>query len=211
MITTHELDEFIICKKCHTLHKRIPLHQKGKALCSKCDTIIYRRQDNMLDDTLAWVVTAIITLLVSFSFSIISIDINGLMQSLSLSSLFAVLIEHQQYVVGLMFLFLIVLFPLMMLSSMFFLLIFLKIKKYEYLVKRLLILLAHLKHWNMLDIFFISLLVAMVKLFDYAQIELGISFIAFVATLILELIITKNISFDALWQKHSEVYGVNNV
>jgi len=211
MIKKHELDEFIICKKCHTLHKRIPLHQKGKALCSKCNTIIYRRQDKMIDDTLALVVTAIIALVVSFSFNIISIDINGLAQSLSLSSLFAVLIEHQQYVVGLMFLFLIVLFPLMMLSSMFFLLIFLKTKKYGYLVKRLLILLAHLKHWNMLDIFFISLLVAMVKLFDYAQIELGISFIAFVATLLLELIITKNISFDALWQKYSEVYGVKDV
>ena len=210
MLSNQELDNFVICKKCNTLHRKIPLHQGGKALCSKCDTLIYRRDDNMMDKTLALVVTAVISLVVSFQFTIISININGLEQSLSLISLFAVLIEHQQYVVGIMFLFLIVLFPFMMLSSMFFVLLFMKIKRYSYAVKRLLILLSHIKHWNMLDIFFISLLVAMVKLFDYARIELGISFMAFFLTLGLELIITKNISFDELWKKYENTYGEND-
>jgi len=207
MLTNQELDNFIICKKCDTLHRKIPLHQGGKALCSKCNTLIYQRDDNMVEKTLALVITSLISLVIAFNFTIISININGLEQSLSLLSLFAVLLEHQQYVVGVMFLFLIVLFPLMMLSSMFFVLFFMRIKKYGYAVRRLLILLSHLKHWNMLDIFFISLLVAMVKLFDYAQIELGIAFIAFILTLGLELIITKNISFDELWRKYENTYG----
>jgi paraquat-inducible protein A len=207
MLSNQELDQFIICKKCNTLHQKIPLHQGGKALCSKCNTLIYRRDDNMVEKTLALVVTSLISLLIAFQFTIISININGLEKSLSLLSLFAVLLEHQQYVVGLMFLFLIVLFPFMMLSSMFFVLFFMKIKKYSYAVKRLLILLSHLKHWNMLDIFFISLLVAMVKLFDYARIEVGISFIAFILTLGLELMITKDISFDELWRNYKQTYG----
>ena len=210
MLSNQELDQFIICKKCNTLHRKIPLHQGGKALCSKCNTLIYRRDDNMVEKTLALVITSLISLVIAFKFTIISININGLEQSLSLLSLFAVLLEHQQYVVGLMFLFLIVLFPLMMLSSMFFVLFFMRIKKYGYAVRRLLILLSHLKHWNMLDIFFISLLVAMVKLFDYARIELGISFMAFLLTLGLELIITKNISFDELWRNYTHTYGDDN-
>ena len=207
MLSNQELDQFIICKKCNTLHRKIPLHQGAKALCSKCDTLIYRRDDNMVEKTLAFVITSLICLTVAFQFTIISIHINGLEQSLSLISLFVVLIEHHEYVVGIMFLFLIVLFPVMMLSSMFFVLFFMKIKKYGYTVKRLLILLSHIRHWNMLDIFFISLLVAMVKLFDYARIELGISFMAFILTLGLELMITKNISFDELWKKYENTYG----
>jgi paraquat-inducible protein A len=210
MLSNQELDQFIICKKCNTLHQKIPLHQRGKALCSKCDTLIYQRDDNMLEKTLALVITTLISLVIAFKFTIISININGLEQSLSLLSLFAVLLEYQQYVVGVMFLFLIVLFPLMMLSSMFFVLFFMRIKKYGYAVRRLLILLSHLKHWNMLDIFFISLLVAMVKLFDYARIELGISFMALLLTLGLELIITKNISFDELWRNYTHTYGDDN-
>jgi paraquat-inducible protein A len=206
MITNHELDQFIICKKCDTLHRKIPLHQGGKALCSKCDTLIYRRNDKMIETTLALVITTLISLIVAFQFTIVTININGLEQSLTLASLFAVLIEHKQYVVGVMFLFLIVIFPLMILSSMFFILFFMKIKKYSYSVKRLLILLSYLKHWSMIDIFFISLLVAMVKLFDYARIELGISFVALILTLILEFIITNSISFHELWEKYESIY-----
>ena len=207
MLTNQELNQFIICKKCDTLHQKIPLRQGGKALCSKCDTLIYQRDDNMMDKILALVITSIISLIIAFQFTIISININGLEQSLSLISLFNVLIEHEQYVVGIMFLFLIVLFPIMMLGSTFVLLILMRNQKHGYLVKRLLILLSYLKHWSMIDIFFISLLVAMVKLFDYASIELGISFMAFIISLTLELIISKNISFYELWQEHEHVYG----
>jgi len=204
--TNLDLDQFVICKKCHTLHRRIPLHKGKKALCAKCDTVIYRRNDNLIENSLALVVTSLITLFVAFQFTIISININGLSQSLSLGSLFSVLIEHEQYVVGIMFLFLIVLFPIMMLGSMFILLLLMKSKQSPNIVRRLLIFLAHIKHWNMLDIFFISLLVAMVKLFDYASIEFGVSFVAFIATLVLEIILTKNISFDGLWQQYRIIY-----
>jgi len=201
-----DLDQFIICKKCHTLHRRIPLHKGRKALCAKCNTVIYRRNDNLIEHSLALVITALITMFVAFQFTIISININGLSQSLSLGSLFSVIIEHKQYVVGIMFLFLIVLFPIMMLGAMFLLLLLMRYKQSPSLVRKLLIFLAHIKHWSMLDIFFISLLVAMVKLFDYARIEFGVSFIAFIATLILEIIITKNISFDGLWQQYQSIY-----
>ena len=202
-----ELDTLIICKKCHTLHQKIPLHQGTKALCSRCDTVIYLRDDNLLNKTLALVITAFIALMVAFQFNIITININGLEQSLTLGSLFVVILEHQQYIVGMMLLFLIVIFPLLIIGSMFLLLVLMKQHKADYLVRRLLILLAHLRPWSMIDIFFISLLVAMVKLFDVADIELGVSFIAFVFTLILDIIISKNISFYELWHHHDMIYG----
>jgi len=207
MTNNLNLNKFIICKKCDTLHRKIPLHQGGKALCSQCNLLIYQRDDNMIEKMLALVVTMMISLSVVFSFTIISIDINGLKQDLSFLSIFIVLIEYKQYIVGIMTLFLIVLFPFMILSSIFFILIFMKQKKHAYFVKRLLILLSHLNHWSMIDIFFISLLVAMVKLFDYASIELGISFIAFITTLLLDILIRKNINFYELWNEYERVYG----
>jgi len=207
MIKEHKLNDLIICKKCHTLHEKIPLHNKRKALCSKCNIVLYQRDDRMIDKTLALVITAAISLIIAFEFTIITINIQGLEQSLTLGSLFSVIIEYKQYVVGLMFLFLIFIFPIAIISSMFLLLLLMKLKKGAYLTKRLLILLAHLRPWSMIDIFFISLLVAMVKLFDYANIELGVSFIAFSFTLILDIIITKNIGFNELWEMHTKIYG----
>ena len=208
MIKDHELDKLIICKKCHTLHEKIPLLHNKKALCSKCNVLLYQDDKNMLDKTLALVTAAAISLFIAFQFNIVSINIQGLEQSLTLSSLFMVMLEHEQFVVGMMFLFLIVIFPITIILSMFLLLINMKMKTGPYFTKRLLILLAHLRPWSMVDIFFISLLVSMVKLFDYASIEVGISFIAFVFTLILDIIITKSMSFYELWEKHAQIYGL---
>ena len=207
MIKEKELEKLIICKKCHTLHEKLPLKNGRKAFCSKCDVLLYQRDDNMIDKTLALVVTAAISLLVAFKFTIITINIQGLEQSLTLSSLFSVTIEYQEFIVGIMLIFLIFIFPITIIGSMLLLLILMKLKKGAYITKRLLILLAHIRPWSMVDIFFISLLVAMVKLFDYAHIELGISFIAFMFTLILDIIITKNIGFNELWEAHTKIYG----
>ncbi len=81
-----------------------------------------------------------------------------------------------------------------------------KIKKAGYTVKRLLILIAKLQHWSMVDIFFISILVSMVKLFAYAQIELGVSFFSFILLLILDTITIKKISFNELWRRYEKTY-----
>jgi len=210
MIKEDELDKLIICKKCHTLHEKVPLTKHKKAFCSECNVLLYQNDENMIDRTLALVLTAGISLLVAFNFSIININIKGLEQSLTLSSLFMVIGEHDQYVVGLLFIFLIVIFPITILLSLFTLLFFMKIKKAGYFTKRLLILIAHLTPWSMVDIFFVSLLVSMVKLFDVANIELGVAFFALFFTLFLDLIITKSISFHQLWEKHREIYGAVN-
>jgi len=172
MITEAELNNLIICKKCHTLHKRVPLRGKKKALCSQCDVLLYQKHPNLINKTLALVITAAISLFLAFYFTIISINIQGLEKELDFYALFLVLLEHHQYVVGIIFIFLIFIFPLTIIGSMLILLMLMKRKKNPYLVKRLLILLAHIRPWSMVDIFFISLLVAMVKLFDYAAIEL---------------------------------------
>ncbi len=207
MITEKELDNLIICKKCHTLHNRVPLSQNKKAFCSKCDILLYQNTPNTLNKTLALVITAAISLFVAFKFTIVTINIQGLEQSLTLYYLFMVILEQHQYVVGIMFIFLIVIFPIEIIFSMFLLLILMKFKKGGYLAQRLLILLAHIRPWSMIDIFFISLLVSIVKLFNFAHIELGVSFVALIFTLILDIIITKNISFYELWNLHTNIYG----
>jgi len=211
MIKEDELDNFVICKKCHTLHAKVKLFPTERAFCKECNVLLYQNDPKMLDKSLALVITAMIALFVAFEFSIINIDIQGLDQSLTLSSLFVVLGEHQQYVVGILFLFLIVLFPLGILLATFILLVFMKAQKGGYLTKRLLILLAQLKPWNMVDIFFISLLVAMVKLFDVASIELGIGFMALILTLFLDIMISRNLGFGELWELHAKIYGVVDV
>lgn len=206
----NELNKLIICKKCHTLHRKIKLHHGTKARCQLCDTVLYRDHKNLIDTTLALSLVSLISLVVAFSFSILTININGIYQSLDMTSIFVTIFEHKQYLVGIMLLFLIFLFPTIIFISIVILLTLMKLKSSAYLVKRLLILVAKLLPWSMVDIFFISILVAMVKLFDFAQLELGIGFGAFSVILLLNLFILKRINLSDIWEKYDYIYGVES-
>lgn len=201
-----ELDSLVICKKCHTLHKKIKIHKDTTAICSYCNTVIYRHTKHLYRTTLALSFTALIFLIVAFLFDIVTININGVYKSLNIQSLFIMIFQQGYYLVGIMLLFLIVIFPLAILVSIILLLILMQYKKAGYTVKRLLILIAKFQHWSMVDIFFVSILVSMVKLFAYAQIELGISFFSFIILLILDIIIIKKISFNELWILYERIY-----
>lgn len=173
--------------------------------------MIYRNYHDLFNTTLALSITAFLLLVISYTFTIMTININGIDQHLNLSSLFVVMFEHEYYFVGIMLSFLIVLFPLVILGSLILLLLLMRRKKSPYLVKRLLILTARLIPWNMVDIFFISILVAMVKLFDFAQIDLGVAFISFIVVLLLDLVLIKRISFNELWLNYQETYENRHV
>jgi len=201
-----ELDTLVICKKCHTLHKKIQLHPNTKALCKHCNSVIYRHHRNLFQTTLALSLTALVLLIIAFSFDIITININGINQSLTLSALFVVIFNEGYFLVGIMLFFMILLFPLLIVGSLILLLLLMHQRRSAYTVKRLLILIAKLRPWSMVDIFFVSILVAMVKLFDYAQIELGVSFVALLLVLFLDVLIIKRISFDELWSQYKRIY-----
>jgi len=202
-----KLDKFIICKRCHTLHRKIELHHGTKALCQRCNSVMYRHHtDNFIDTLLALSWVSFISLIIAFIFSIIRININGVYQSLDIGSIFLVIFNQEYYLVGIMLSLLIFLFPLIILLSMVLLLTLIKLKKSQYLVKRLLILVAKLLPWSMVDIFFISLLVAMVKLFNYAQLELGVAFGALLFVLLLDILILKRVSMSDIWDEYERVY-----
>ena len=207
-MSNNELDKFIICKKCHTLHRKIRLHKGTKALCQQCNSMLYRDHQNLIENSLALSWVALIAIIIGFSFSIINININGIYQELDLPSLITVIFDNEYYIVGVMLSFLIFIFPLTVIISMIILLTLMKLKKSGYLVKRLMILIAKILPWSMIDIFFISLLVAMVKLFTYAQLELGSGFWSLIIVILLDIFIFKRITFSDLWDEYIEIYEV---
>ena len=69
MINEDELDKLIICKKCHTLHEKVPIPKNKKAFCSECNVLLYQNDENMIDRTLALVLTALISLFIAFNFN----------------------------------------------------------------------------------------------------------------------------------------------
>ena len=199
------LDNFVICQKCYTLHEEVPIEDGSKACCSKCGAVLYRYDSRLIDRGLALSITGLVFFILANLFPLVQIEILGHGQFITIPKTILSMFQSEFYVVGLICAFLIFIFPLMIFSINMVLYGLLKLKRCEKLTKELLILLSHITPWSMTDIFFISILVALVKLIGYAQIHMGIAFWALMIFVIIDLYIVKRIHLAELWMLRRRV------
>lgn len=200
------LEKLIICPECHTLHRKIRLKKEKAAYCSECEYLLYYRHENLLEKGMALALATLITFIMASSFPIVRIEMSGIWHDLTLPFVFVTLFKEEFFVVGLIVSFLIFFVPLLYVVIYFFVLILFRMRRGYETTRRLLITLAMLKPWNMIEIFLISILVALVKLIGYAQIVFGISFFALVAFILFDIYLTKRIRLADLWDLRDEVY-----
>jgi len=200
------LDTLVICHKCHTLHKEVPIRDGAKACCSECGSVLYRYDSRLAEHGVALSMTALIFFFVANFFPLVKIDLLGNEQFITIPKTIISLFDNGFYVVGLICAFLIFIFPLMI--FVIYLMIFgsLKFGVGAQLSKELLVLLSHLKPWSMSDIFLISILVALVKLIGYAQIHMGIAFWALIVFVLLDIYLTRNIHISEIWMLRKRVF-----
>jgi len=201
-----DLDNLIICHRCHTLHKEVMIQDGSKACCRECKTVLYRYDSKLAEHGLALSITALIFFAVANLFPLVKIEILGHEQFITIPKTFISLFDNGFYIVGLICSFLIFIFPLMIFSIYIFLFLLLKLKRGERLSKELLILLSHITPWSMSDIFLISILVALVKLIGYAQIHVGIAFWALMAFVLLDLYVTRTIHISEIWMLRKRIF-----
>ncbi len=199
MLSDKELDELVVCKKCATLHKKIILEKNTKAICTTCKSTLYRKHEELLSKSLALSLSTLILFITANMFPIITITLGGVNSDITLLSVFFTMIDNGFYFTALLSFFVVFLLPLLIIINFILLLIFMKLKIFEKSVEKMLVFLSMLLPWNMVEIFLISILVAIVKLIGYAYINFGISFWALVFFVIIDIYLSKNISMIALW------------
>jgi len=199
------LDNFVICHKCFTLNEEIPIKNGSKARCSECGAILYRYDSKLIDHGLALSLTGFIFFVLANLFPLIQIDILGSEQFITIPKTIVSLFENGFYIVGFICVFLIFVFPLMIFLINILLFMLLKMERGVKLTKELLILLSHITPWSMADIFFISILVALVKLIAFGQIHIGISFWALMIFVLIDIYITKSLHLSDIWMLRKRI------
>jgi paraquat-inducible protein A len=201
------LDKLIICSECHTLHRKIKLKDAKAAYCDECEKLLYHRHDNLKEKAFALALATLITFLMASSFAIVKIEMNGVWHDLTLPFVFVTLFKEEFFVVGLIVSFLIFVIPMLYIVIYTFIMVLMNLRSGKETVRRLLVTLAMLRPWNMIEIFLISILVALIKLIGYAQIQFGVSFWALVAFILLDIYLTKAIRLADLWDLWDEIYN----
>jgi paraquat-inducible protein A len=204
-----ELDEYIICRSCHTLQRRLILKKGSKAECVQCHIELYKQDSRLIEHGLAWSVTGLIFFILANSFPLLQIEMVGSENFLSIGSMILSLFESGYYLVGLFVGYLIFIFPLMIFVLYILIFSLMLLKRGKVLTKELLTLLGELLPWHMSDIFLISILVAIVKLFALADIQIGISFWALIAFVLINLSLSKTLRIGEIWLVHKRIFGVS--
>lgn len=200
------LDDFIICKQCHTLHKEIPIEDGKKACCSECGAILYRHDSRRIEHGLALSMTGLVFFILANIFPLVQIEILGHEQFITIPKTIFSLFESEFYIVGFLCMFLIFIFPLMIFTIHILIFLLLKLERGERATQNLLILLSYIIPWSMTDIFLISILVALVKLIGYAQIHMGIAFWTLMVFVLIDLYMIKRMNLSELWMLRKRIF-----
>ncbi len=194
-----ELKDLIICYKCQTLQKRRKLKKDEVAKCVACETFLYKEYTDLKYRIFAFSLSGIIFLLIANFFPLVKINLASFESNLRLYE--AILsIYHDGFILIAFFsLLVLVIFPLFLMILLFLFSLFLILNTNKTFAKKILILLGYVKPWSMLDIFFVALLVAMIKIFNYASIEFNIAFISMAIFIVIEIYLSSYIRVEMLW------------
>ena len=205
-MNNEDLDNLIFCQHCGALHKKIELEDGKVAKCSICHHQMYRNSKNIFQKTFAYSLTAITLFVVANLYPILNVVIAGESRDLTIMGMIYTLFNEGFIVVGSIILVVLVLSPILVMFSYIIIGILTAMKKGKNITKTLMIFLTRARHWAMIDIFLVSILVALVKLIGYATIHFDIAFIALILFILVDTLTLKSIKPVELWQYFKRVY-----
>lgn len=174
----------IACQDCDLLHRQRILRDGQRAKCSRCGAVLYRKKRNSLDYTLVFSLTALILFFMANVFPFMTFKYEGRVQESVLFTGVKELFVQDMWAVSLLVLSVSVVIPLLKILGMLYILLPLKLNHRPWHAPRIFRMVEALHPWAMVDVYMLGVIVAMVKLNDFATIVPGAALYSFVALLI---------------------------
>jgi len=196
------------CLECDLLHEVADMHSGEVGFCRRCGAPLFRKQDNSLDRSLVFALTGLIFFILANFFPILEFELNGNIQSNRLIDGSIEFLKGGYGLLGLLVLFSSVVAPLLVLSFLISILLPLKFHRRPLFAENQIRILVHLRPWAMAEIFVIGVMVAFVKLGDFADVSIGISLFAFVLTVFATLLAYTTLDMKDLWYRLGELQKI---
>ena len=192
--------KMIACRNCDTLFQKPILTGRGDvACCPRCGSTLYSSASRRINITSALTLAALITFLIAQTCPILELVADGITSQTTLTGAIMVLWhENVQFVAALVF-GLTILFPLTELVALLYVLIPIRAGYIPPGFNRVLRTIQRVRPWEMIEVFMLAVLVAMVKMLSLARVIPEIAFFAFGALTIMLAILVK-FDLQALWE-----------
>ncbi len=195
-LKTAFMQGFIRCHDCGSLLKSGP-----ECLCPICRHPVSARKPNSVQHTLALIISAFCLYIPANIFPIMSVTQLGIAETHTIVGGIVALVQSDMVPIALLVLIASILVPLMKLLglSLLLLCVHYRWQVNARLFTRLYRGIAFVGRWSMLDIFMISILVALVDLRGVAQVIAGPAATAFAAVVVLTMFASKSFDPRLIW------------
>jgi paraquat-inducible protein A len=204
--TTAAKAGLISCHACHQL-SRIPNgFANGEAICPRCEARIHLRKPNSISRTWALLIAAYILYIPANLLPVMTVISFGKGEADTILSGVKELIHAGMFPIALLVFFASITVPVLKLLSLTYLLLSIHFKSQWRPRQRTLLyrITEVVGRWSMIDIFMISILIALVKLEAVATIEPGMGAISFAAVVILTMFAAIGFDPRLIWDRMDE-------
>ena len=193
----------IACDECDLLQRPIVLPAGGWALCRRCDGPLYRYSPGSLDRALAFSFGAVVMFFIGITFPILELEIQGHVTSSSIYLSVQQLWNHDMRALAVLMAATTMVVPTFQLTIMISVLLLLRLRWAKAWLPPLLRFFTFVRPWSMTEIFFMGILVALVKLSHMADTMTGVALWALGGMMM--LLVAANVSFNLhdLWKQVS--------
>ncbi len=189
------------------LHEITQLKAGDVGSCVRCGAILFRYQKNSLDRSLAFAVAGLVFFLLANLFPILIFEMNGNLQTNRLIDGALEFLYSPFWALGILVLISSALAPLLVLAFLVSILLPMKLGRLPAFPETQIRTLEHLRPWAMAEIFILGIMVAFVKLGDFADVSVGISLFAFVSMVVATVAAYMVLDRKALWTRLAELKG----
>jgi paraquat-inducible protein A len=165
----------LACPECDLLQRTIPLAGGGTARCSRCGALLYRNIPHSLDRTVALLLAAAVLFIIANANPIVALEAQGIRNTTTMLGAVRVLLNQDMATVSLLVFSTAVLAPAVEIAAMLYLLLPLRRGHVPAGFAVILRVVLETKHWNMVEVFMLALLVSLVKLSKFADVVPGLA------------------------------------
>jgi paraquat-inducible protein A len=195
----NNLSALTACHACDLLVAEEDIPLNSKAHCPRCGFPLYEPKVNTVNNTLALVITGLLLLWPAITMPILEMSILGDTSFNTLLSAVVKIFQAGYYWVAFVVFFTSIFAPLAKFSVLCTVLLHIKAKRYTPVLPVLFRYYVKLDAWEMLDVYLISMMVAVIKLFDIAAIHTGLGLFCLLGLLATSILVTITLDKKQIW------------
>ncbi|MZR31881.1 paraquat-inducible protein A [Sneathiella litorea] len=198
-------EDFRACPECDLIHSVPRIKEGEQGRCIRCGALLFVRHKNSLDRSLAFALTGLMFFILANVFPLLTFEMEGQAESNRLIDGAIAFWKAGYWELGIVVFISSVVAPSAVLLVLITLLLPMRLNRSPYSPQMQIRLLAHLKPWAMSEIFILGIIVAFVKLQDFADVSVGLSLFAFVLMVAATVMAYMTLDEEALWSRLKEI------